>query len=74
MKILKTFWLSALFWASSFACWTSYHLIGSHVDKGGWLIEPFGFIPLGWLFLLLGLISFLMSLFKMVRGYTSTKK
>ncbi|MCG9784539.1 MULTISPECIES: DUF3955 domain-containing protein [Vibrio oreintalis group] len=64
MKILKNFWVSALFLAFSVACFISFHLIGSYVDEGGMLVEPFGFIPLFWLFIFLALISFFVSLFR----------
>lgn len=38
------------------ACGVAYKLIGSHVEPDGTLVEPFGLIPLAWLFALLGVV------------------
>ena len=40
-------------------CFLSFRLIGSEIDENDVLREPFGLIPIGWLFLFLGLFSFL---------------
>ncbi|UTV29178.1 DUF3955 domain-containing protein [Photobacterium atrarenae] len=61
MKILKTFWLSVVLLGISLICGVSYYLIGSSVDDDGFLVEPFGFIPLFWLFLLLAVVSFVVT-------------
>ncbi|UXH99909.1 DUF3955 domain-containing protein [Photobacterium sp. TY1-4] len=61
MKTLKTFWLSVVLLGISLLCGVSYHLIGSSVDDNGFLVEPFGFIPLFWLFLLLAVVSFVVT-------------
>jgi hypothetical protein len=42
--------------AAGLACWWLYRWNGSYVDQDGVLHEQFGFIPLGWLFDLLGLV------------------
>ncbi|PSU45340.1 hypothetical protein C9J12_23165 [Photobacterium frigidiphilum] len=73
MKVLKRFWLSALFLALSMTCLLSFNLIGSYVDKDGLLIEPFGFIPLFWLFIFLALVSFLVSLFRNRKNRTNSQ-
>lgn len=39
------------------ACIVAYNAIGSYVAKDGTLVEPFGFIPLAWLFIFIALIS-----------------
>lgn len=51
-------WLvaGALALALSAACFTSFRLIGSHVDAEGFLHEPFALIPLGWLAGLVGAV------------------
>ncbi|MGA0260934.1 MAG: DUF3955 domain-containing protein [bacterium] len=49
--------LSLVFFVLSGGCLFGYHLIGVSVDTGGFLIEPFALIPLGWSFLLLGLVT-----------------
>jgi len=38
------------------ACGIAYNVIGSYVAPDGTLVEPFGFVPLAWLFAFLSLI------------------
>ena len=38
------------------ACWAAYAWNGSYLDQDGVLHEQFGFIPLGWLFGLVGAV------------------
>ena len=38
------------------ACGIAYNVIGSYIAADGTLVEPFGFIPLAWLFALLGAV------------------
>lgn len=45
-----------LCFCASWACWTAYAWNGSYVDQDGVLREPFGFIPLGWLCGLVGVV------------------
>jgi hypothetical protein len=45
----------------SWACWTAYARIGSTVGPDGILHEPFGLIPLGWLFDFAGLVLLLLA-------------
>ena len=40
----------------SWVCWALCASNGSYVDQDGVLHEPFGFIPLGWLFDFVGLV------------------
>ena len=49
--------LSLVFFVLSGGCLFRYHLIGVSVDPEGFLTEPFALIPLGWFFLLLGLVA-----------------
>jgi len=42
--------------AAGLACWWLYRWNGFYLDQDGVLHEQFGFIPLGWLFDLIGLI------------------
>ena len=58
----RAYWLPLLFWSAGLVCLAAYHLIGSSVDKQGFLIEPFALIPLSWLFLVLGGVA-LMAIF-----------
>ena len=43
--------------SSVFFGWIGYHLIGVSVNKEGFLVELFALIPLGWFFLLPGLVA-----------------
>lgn len=49
--------ITLLAWIAAAACIIAYNAIGSYVAADGTLIEPFGFIPLFYLFALIGLIS-----------------
>ncbi|HAS8533406.1 TPA: DUF3955 domain-containing protein, partial [Vibrio vulnificus] len=55
MKFLRKYKISVLFCISGILCLIAYNTIGSYVDESGFLVEPFGFIPLFWLFQLLAL-------------------
>ncbi|SKA72242.1 DUF3955 domain-containing protein [Desulfobaculum bizertense] len=48
---------SVLLLLAACVCLFSYRLSGSYIDDNGILHESFGFIPLGWLFFLLSLVS-----------------
>jgi hypothetical protein len=45
----------------SWVCWSLYAWNGSYVDQDGVLHEQFGFIPLGYLFALAGLVLLVLS-------------
>jgi len=49
--------VALLSWLAAAACVIAYHAIGSYVAADGTLVEPFGFIPLFYLFALIGLVS-----------------
>ena len=49
--------VSAIFFVLSGICFVSFNLIGSTVDKQGVLHEPFFLIPIGYLFILFGIIT-----------------
>ncbi len=57
MKFLRKYKISVLFCISGILCLIAYNTIGSYVDENGFLVEPFGFIPLFWLFQLLALVA-----------------
>ena len=42
-------------------CYEFFQRIGSHLDDQGFLHEPFGLIPLGWLFVFAGAILLVLS-------------
>ena len=52
VRVLK--WVTGLSLLAFAACWGAYALIGSSVDEQGILREPFALIPIGWLFLFVG--------------------
>ncbi|MCC4859808.1 DUF3955 domain-containing protein [Vibrio splendidus] len=57
MNFLRKYKISFLFCISGLLCFIAYNTIGSYVDKNGVLVEPFGLIPLFWLFELLALLA-----------------
>lgn len=44
-------------------CFICYNLIGSEIAPDGTLIEPFFLIPMSYLFMLIGIIASIISLF-----------
>jgi hypothetical protein len=52
----RYFIAAILCFSASWACWAAYARSGSYLDQAGVLHEQFGFIPLGWLFDLAGLV------------------
>ncbi|RLQ16810.1 DUF3955 domain-containing protein [Vibrio sp. SBT000027] len=57
MNFLRKYKISFLFCVSGLLCFIVYNTIGSYVDENGVLVEPFGFIPIFWLFELLALVA-----------------
>ncbi|MEZ8621023.1 DUF3955 domain-containing protein [Vibrio splendidus] len=57
MNFLSKYKISFLFCVSGLLCFIVYNTIGSYVDENGVLVEPFGLIPLFWLFELLALVA-----------------
>lgn len=57
MNFLRKYKISSLFYVSGLLCFIAYNTIGSYVDENGVLVEPFGLIPLFWLFELLALVA-----------------
>lgn len=54
----KRFSLIIIFLFLSTLCFLGFELIGSKIDENGFLIEPFLLIPIGYIFILLSIISF----------------
>ncbi len=46
----------------SMLCFVSYAAIGSYVAEDGALVEPFAFIPMGYLFFALGIVLIILRL------------
>ncbi|MEZ9204580.1 DUF3955 domain-containing protein [Vibrio splendidus] len=53
MNFLRKYIISFVFCVSGLLCFIAYNTIGSYVDENGLLVEPFGLIPIFWLFELL---------------------
>lgn len=57
MSVRRPYFLAAILsLGAAGACWAAYARSGSYLDQDGVLREPFGFIPLGWLFGFAGLV------------------
>ncbi|MEA4812302.1 MAG: DUF3955 domain-containing protein [Anaerolineaceae bacterium] len=54
---MKKYIFSILSAAVGIACFAAFNLIGSKVLEDGTLSEPFGLIPIGYLFIFIGVIS-----------------
>lgn len=56
------------------SCIIAYNSIGSYIATDGTLVEPFGFIPIGWLFAFLALLSgILMAVFSTIGKIKKSK-
>lgn len=63
--------LAALFTALEVISLISFQLIGSYVDSQGYLHEPFGLLPIGFLFIFMGI---LLALFGALRALCGQKR
>jgi len=66
-KLLKLRW-SLLFLSLGFICLLAFKVIGSKVDENGFLIEPFGLLPISSLLISLGLALLIGGLVKLRRN------
>lgn len=66
MSNLKKLGLLSL--AIGIMCWIAFNVIGSSVDAQGVLHEPFGLIPIGWLFVAIGAVLYAYAYFKQKKG------
>lgn len=54
----RRYWtICACFIFAGFACWIAFAVIGSEVDAGGFLHEPFALVPVGLLMVVIGVIG-----------------
>ena len=53
----------------TFGSGVAYQCIGSYVDVGGVLREPFGFIPIGWLSATAGVVLVSLGVWRMRCSY-----
>ena len=63
--------LAALFTVLGVISLISFQLIGSYVDSQGYLHEPFGLLPIGFLFIFMGI---LLALFGALRALCRQKR
>ena len=54
---IQKYRLPILFFTISLICYGSFHIIGSEVDKDGYLQEPFALIPLGYIFFFASVVT-----------------
>ncbi|MCG9769557.1 DUF3955 domain-containing protein [Pseudoalteromonas piscicida] len=64
MNFLRKYKISALCCISGILCLLTYEFTDSYIDENGFLVEPFGFIPLFWLFQLLALVTLVITFVK----------
>ncbi|WP_044362772.1 DUF3955 domain-containing protein [Vibrio fluvialis] len=64
MNFLRKYKISVLFCISGILCLIAFNTICSYVNENGFLVEPFGFIPLFWLFQLLALVALVVAFVK----------
>ena len=60
----KSHFIPILFLFLSLVCMAAFRIIGSEVMPDGRLVEPFFLIPIGWLFLFIGIASGIIVLVK----------
>ncbi|MFM7242079.1 MAG: DUF3955 domain-containing protein [Opitutia bacterium] len=62
MSVRRPYLLAAILClGAAGACWAAYARTGAYLDQNGVLQEQFGFIPLGWLLGLVGLVLLVLS-------------
>lgn len=66
-KLLKFRW-SLLLLSLGFVCLFAFKTIGSRVDENGFLVEPFGLLPISSMFISLGLVLLIGGLVKLRRN------
>jgi hypothetical protein len=65
--------LAALFTALGVISLISFNLLGSYVDSQGYLHEPFGLLPIGFLFIFMGILLALLSVLRAFYRQRRTK-
>lgn len=56
---MKKYLLPLISFIISISCIVAYNIIGAKIAPDGTLIEPFFLIPIGWLFIIIGIVSVL---------------
>lgn len=60
----KQYLFSIIPFSLGIACFISYNIIGSEITQDGTLVEPFGLIPLGYLFFFIAIIALIIIIIK----------
>ena len=60
---MKNYKISIVGFVLAIVCMIAYRMIGSEVLEDGTLVEPFFLIPIGYLFLFISIVSFLVIFF-----------
>jgi hypothetical protein len=63
--------IGVFFVAIGFSCLLAFHLIGSSIDPNGFIQEPFGLLPIGYLLVFVGV---LVALFGYIRLLISRRR
>ncbi|MCY6356345.1 DUF3955 domain-containing protein [Clostridium sp. ZS2-4] len=63
-NIIKRNPLTLISFIMGFGCFVAFNIIGSEVAPDGTLIEPFGLLPIGYLFIAIGIINLIISFFR----------
>ena len=63
--------IGLFFVAIGFSCLLAFHLIGSSIDPNGFIQEPFGLLPIGYLLVFVGV---LVALFGYIRLLISRRR
>lgn len=68
---MKKYIPSVIFFMIGFSCFLLFSYFGSYVDDNGMLIEQFAFIPIGYFFLFLGILT---TSYVQIRAYLKSRK
>ncbi|WP_102401204.1 DUF3955 domain-containing protein [Haloimpatiens massiliensis] len=72
---MKKYLLSLISFIIAISCIVAYNIIGSKIAPDGTLIEPFFLIPIGWLFIIIGIVSALIIFItSLSRNYKKSSK
>ena len=61
---MKKYLLTLIPFIIGIGCFVAFGIIGSEVAPDGTLVEPFALLPMGYLFLIIGIIGALVNYYK----------
>ncbi|NFH68194.1 DUF3955 domain-containing protein [Clostridium botulinum] len=71
---MKKYILSMIPFVLAMGCVIAYNIIGSEVAADGTLIEPFFLIPIGYIFILVSMVSLIISGLISIKNYYKKNK